>query len=164
MVISIGGDGTFLKAARRVGRKGIPILGINTGRLGFLADISPEEMEETFDEIQNGRYSVEERSVLPVDLQRQTSPRFSLCPQRNSYSQTGHSSMISIRTAINGAYLNTYQADGLVIATPTGSTAYSLSVGGPIIVPHSNTIPSLRWLHIVSTSALSLFGMTGRLH
>ena len=66
MVISIGGDGTFLKAARRVGRKGIPILGINTGRLGFLADISPEEMEETFDEIQAGRYSVEERSVLPV--------------------------------------------------------------------------------------------------
>ena len=66
MVISIGGDGTFLKAARRVGRKGIPILGINTGRLGFLADISPEEMEETFDEIQNGRYSVEERSVLQL--------------------------------------------------------------------------------------------------
>ena len=66
MVISIGGDGTFLKAARRVGRKGIPILGINTGRLGFLADISPEEMEETFDEIQAGRYSVEERSVLQL--------------------------------------------------------------------------------------------------
>ena len=96
MVISIGGDGTFLKAARRVGKKGIPILGINTGRLGFLADIA----------------------VLKRDS----------------------SSMISIRTAINGAYLNTYQADGLVIATPTGSTAYSLSVGGPIMVPHSNTV------------------------
>ena len=67
MVISIGGDGTFLKAARRVGKKGIPILGINTGRLGFLADISPEEMEETFDEIQSGRYSVEERSVRRTD-------------------------------------------------------------------------------------------------
>ena len=88
MVISIGGDGTFLKAARRVGRKGIPILGINTGRLGFLADISPEEMEETFDEIQNGRYSGRTERTS-VDLQRQTSPRFSLCPQRNSYSQTG---------------------------------------------------------------------------
>ena len=77
MVISIGGDGTFLKAARRVGRKGIPILGINTGRLGFLADISPEEMEETFDEIQNGRYSVEERSVLQLicnDKHLQDSP------------------------------------------------------------------------------------------
>ena len=140
MVISIGGDGTFLKAARRVGRKGIPILGINTGRLGFLADISPEEMEETFDEIQNGRYSVEERSVLQLicnDKHLQDSP-YAL--NEIAILKRDSSSMISIRTAINGAYLNTYQADGLVIATPTGSTAYSLSVGGPIIVPHSNTI------------------------
>ena len=140
MVISIGGDGTFLKAARRVGRKGITILGINTGRLGFLADISPEEMEETFDEIQNGRYSVEERSVLQLicnDKHLQDSP-YAL--NEIAILKRDSSSMISIRTAINGAYLNTYQADGLVIATPTGSTAYSLSVGGPIIVPHSNTI------------------------
>ena len=101
MILSIGGDGTFLKAASRVGSRNIPILGINTGRLGFLADVSPEEI-----------------AVLKRDS----------------------SSMISIHTAINGAYLTTYQADGLVIATPTGSTAYSLSIGGPVIVPHSNTI------------------------
>lgn len=140
MVISIGGDGTFLKAARRVGRKGIPILGINTGRLGFLADILPEEMEETFDEIHAGRYSVEERSVLQLfcnDTHLQESP-YAL--NEIAVLKRDSSSMISIHTAINGAYLNTYQADGLVISTPTGSTAYSLSVGGPIIVPHSNTI------------------------
>ncbi len=140
MVISMGGDGTFLKAASRVGNKGIPILGINTGRLGFLADISPEEIEETFQEIYSGRYSVEERSVLRLfcdDKRLQTSP----CALNEiAVLKRDSSSMISIRTAINGAYLNTYQADGLVIATPTGSTAYSLSVGGPIIVPHSNTI------------------------
>jgi len=140
MVISIGGDGTFLKAARRVGRKGIPILGINTGRLGFLADISPEEMEETFDEIQAGRYSVEERSVLQLicDEKRLQDSPYAL--NEIAILKRDSSSMISIRTAINGAYLNTYQADGLVIATPTGSTAYSLSVGGPIMVPHSNTV------------------------
>ena len=131
MVISIGGDGTFLKAARRVGKKGIPILGINTGRLGFLADISPEEppgggcgkgllLQLICDDkhLQDAPYALNEIAVLKRDS----------------------SSMISIRTAINGAYLNTYQADGLVIATPTGSTAYSLSVGGPIMVPHSNTV------------------------
>ena len=140
IAVSMGGDGTFLKAARRVGRKGIPILGINTGRLGFLADISPEEMEETFNEIHAGRYSVEERSVLQLicdDTHLQECP-YAL--NEIAVLKRDSSSMISIRTAINGAFLNTYQADGLVIATPTGSTAYSLSVGGPIIVPHSNTI------------------------
>ena len=140
IAVSMGGDGTFLKAARRVGKKGIPILGINTGRLGFLADISPEEMEETFDEIESGRYSVEERSVLQLicdDKHLQDAP-YAL--NEIAVLKRDSSSMISIRTAINGAYLNTYQADGLVIATPTGSTAYSLSVGGPIMVPHSNTV------------------------
>ena len=140
MVISIGGDGTFLKAASRVGRKGIPILGINTGRLGFLADISPEEMEETFEEIYSERYSVEERSVLQLICNDKRLQNYPYALNEIAVLKRDSSSMISIRTAINGAYLNTYQADGLVIATPTGSTAYSLSVGGPIIVPHSNAI------------------------
>ena len=132
MVISIGGDGTFLKAARRVGNKGIPILGINTGRLGFLADVSPEEMEETIEEIYQNHYTVEERSVLQLlcdDKHLQDSP-YAL--NEIAVLKRDSSSMISIRTAINGAHLTTYQADGLIIATPTGSTAYSLSVGGPI--------------------------------
>ena len=140
MVISMGGDGTFLKAASRVGRKDIPILGINTGRLGFLADIAPEEMEQTFDEIHSGRFSVEERSVLQLICNEKHLQESPYALNEIAVLKRDSSSMISIRTAINGAYLNTYQADGLVIATPTGSTAYSLSVGGPIIVPHSATI------------------------
>ncbi|MDO4163334.1 MAG: NAD kinase [Bacteroides sp.] len=140
MVISMGGDGTFLKAASRVGKKNIPILGINTGRLGFLADISPAEMEETFNEIYNHQYKVEERSVLQLqcDDERLMQEPFAL--NEIAVLKRDSSSMISIHTSINEAHLTTYQADGLVIATPTGSTAYSLSVGGPIIVPHSKTI------------------------
>lgn len=140
MVISVGGDGTFLKAASRVGNKDIPILGINTGRLGFLADVSPEEMEATFNEIHKNRYSVEERSVLQIKQNEQHLKGYPYALNDIAVLKRDSSSMISIHTAINGAYLTTYQADGLVISTPTGSTAYSLSVGGPIIVPHSNTI------------------------
>lgn len=140
MVLSIGGDGTFLKAASRVGAKNIPILGINTGRLGFLADVSPEEMEETFEDIYNGSYRLEDRSVLQVSCKEQELKGYSFGLNEIAVLKRDSSSMISIHTAINGAYLTTYQADGLVIATPTGSTAYSLSIGGPVIVPHSNTI------------------------
>ena len=142
MVISIGGDGTFLKAASRVGKKNIPILGINTGRLGFLADISPEEMEETIDEIYNNHYKVEERSVLQLKCDDEKLMEYPYALNEIAVLKRDSSSMISIHTAINGAHLTTYQADGLVIATPTGSTAYSLSVGGPVIVPHSKTIAS----------------------
>jgi NAD+ kinase len=140
MVISIGGDGTFLKAAGRVGRKNIPILGINTGRLGFLADVSPEEMEETFNEIHKGQYNVEERSVLQLSSNKKKMEILPYALNDIAILKRDSSSMITIHTSINDAYLATYQADGLIIATPTGSTAYSLSVGGPIIVPHSNTI------------------------
>lgn len=140
MVISVGGDGTFLKSASRVGNKNIPILGINTGRLGFLADISPEEMEETFADLAKGYYKVEERSVLELVCDNKTfsSPPFAL--NDIAVLKRDSSSMITIHTKINGAYLTTYQADGLILSTPTGSTAYSLSVGGPIIVPQSKTI------------------------
>lgn len=140
MVISLGGDGTFLKAASRVGKKNIPILGINTGRLGFLADISPSEMEETFDEIYNNHYKTEERSVLQLRCNDKRLMQAPYALNEIAVLKRDSSSMISIHTAINGAPLTTYQADGLIIATPTGSTAYSLSVGGPIIVPHSKTI------------------------
>ena len=140
MVISIGGDGTFLKAAGRVGRKNIPILGINTGRLGFLADVSPEEMEETFNEIHKGQYNVEERSVLQLSSNKKKMEILPYALNDIAILKRDSSSMITIHTSINDAYMATYQADGLIIATPTGSTAYSLSVGGPIIVPHSNTI------------------------
>ncbi len=140
MAISIGGDGTFLKAASQVGKKDIPILGINTGRLGFLADISPEVMEDTFDEIYSNHYKIEERSVLQLRCNDEQLMKSPYALNEIAVLKRDSSSMISIHTAINGAPLTTYQADGLVIATPTGSTAYSLSVGGPIIVPHSKTI------------------------
>ena len=140
MVLSMGGDGTFLKAASYVGHKNIPILGINTGRLGFLADVSPEEMEETFEDIYKGNYKIEDRSVLQAFSEGQPLKGYPCGLNEIAVLKRDSSSMITIHTSINGAYLTTYQADGLVIATPTGSTAYSLSIGGPVIVPHSNTI------------------------
>lgn len=139
LAISIGGDGTFLKTASRVGRKNIPILGINTGRLGFLADISPDEIEETLNEIYNHHYKVEERSVLQLQCDNETLMQAPYALNEIAVLKHDSSSMISIHTSINGAHLATYQADGLIVATPTGSTAYSLSVGGPIMVPHSQT-------------------------
>lgn len=140
MVLSMGGDGTFLKAASQVGKMNIPILGINTGRLGFLADVSPEEMEDTFIDIYNHNYKVEDRGVLQVCSNNQSLKGYPYGLNEIAVLKRDSSSMITIHTSINGAYLTTYQADGLVIATPTGSTAYSLSIGGPVIVPHSNTI------------------------
>lgn len=140
MVLSMGGDGTFLRAASYVVNKNIPILGINTGRLGFLADVSPEEMEDTFKDIYNHNYKVEDRSVLQVISNGQSLKGYPCGLNEIAVLKRDSSSMITIHTSINGAYLTTYQADGLVIATPTGSTAYSLSIGGPVIVPHSNTI------------------------
>ena len=140
MVLSMGGDGTFLKAASYVGNKNTPILGINTGRLGFLADVSPEEMEETFKDIYKGNYKLEDRSILQVFSEGQPLKGYPCGLNEIAILKRDSSSMITIHTSINGAYLTTYQADGLVIATPTGSTAYSLSIGGPVIVPHSQTI------------------------
>ena len=140
MILSMGGDGTFLKAASYVGNKNIPILGINTGRLGFLADVSPEEMEETFEDIYKKNYKIEDRSVLQAFSEGQPLKGYPCGLNEIAILKRDSSSMITIHTSINGAYLTTYQADGLVIATPTGSTAYSLSIGGPVIVPHSNTI------------------------
>lgn len=139
MVISVGGDGTFLKAASRVGNKGIPILGINTGRLGFLADISPDDIGSTIEDIYKKHYTIEERSVLQLECSNllKGSP-YAL--NEIAVQKRDSSSMITINTYINGRELITYQADGLIVATPTGSTAYSLSVGGPIIVPQSKTI------------------------
>lgn len=140
MVISVGGDGTFLRVASRVGNKNIPILGINTGRLGFLADISLEEMDDIFEEIHQQKYIIEQRTILKVECEGQKLKGYPYALNEIAVLKRDSSSMISIRTSVNGSYLATYQADGLVIATPTGSTAYSLSVGGPIIAPQADAI------------------------
>ena len=138
--ICLGGDGTFLDVASRVADKQIPIIGFNTGRLGFLASYQPGRIEDTIADIYHGNYDVEAHNVLQLmcdELELQGYP-FAL----NEIAILKHdiSSMITIHTDINDEYLTTYQADGLIVSTPTGSTAYSLSVGGPIIVPQSDAI------------------------
>lgn len=140
MVLSIGGDGTFLKAASRVGKKEIPILGINTGRLGFLADVLPDQMEDAFDEIYQGNYLAEPRRVLKLTCNGHVLKGYPYGLNEIAVLKRDTSSMITIHAYINGEPLNVYQADGLVISTSTGSTGYSLSVGGPILVPQSGTI------------------------
>ena len=134
-VISMGGDGTFLKAASRVRQKMIPILGVNMGRLGFLADVSPSDIERCMDALYAEEYSIENRALIQVELDGEKLEGFDCALNDVAILKRDTASMISIRANINGEYLTTYQADGLVISTPTGSTAYSLSNGGPIIVP-----------------------------
>lgn len=140
MALSIGGDGTFLRAASRVGNKEIPILGINTGRLGFLADISPDQMEAAFDEIYEGKYLAEPRRVLHLTAEGHVLKGYPYGLNEIAVLKQDSSSMIGIKAYVNNELLCSYQADGLIVATPTGSTGYSLSVGGPILVPQSGTI------------------------
>lgn len=140
IAVSLGGDGTFLKTAALVGNRNIPILGINAGRLGFLADTSPDDMEITLNEIYNNHYKIEERRALHVTTGDTRLNAYPYALNEVAVMKHDSSSMITIHTYINGELINTYQADGLIVATPTGSTGYSLSVGGPIIAPHSKTI------------------------
>ena len=132
--ISMGGDGTFLKAAARVGAKQIPIVGVNMGRMGFLADVSPDEIDNCLDSLHRGDYTVDDRGVLLIDTG--TAVPGTACALNDvAILKRDDASMITIRASIDGQYLTTYQADDLIVSTPTGSTAYSLSNGGPIIVP-----------------------------
>ena len=138
--ICLGGDGTFLKAASAVGNKGIPIIGINTGRLGFMAEVSPENIESTISDIYSRKYDIEERTVLAINKDFLAPDFYPFALNEIAVLKHDNSSMISITTHINGEYLATYQADGLIVSSPTGSTGYSLSVGGPIVVPQSKSI------------------------
>lgn len=138
--ISMGGDGTFLKTASRVGAKCIPILGINTGHLGFLADVGPTEIEEALGLVYAGAYVVEEQTVIKIEADGEPIEGNPYALNDIALLKRDMASMIAIRTCINGDYLVTYQADGLIVTTPTGSTAYSLSNGGPIMVPQTRTL------------------------
>lgn len=140
VALSIGGDGTFLRTAARVNRQNIPILGINTGRLGFLADVSNNEVEDTLDELFKNYYKIEERTLLRLHTDERTYRGYNYALNEIAILKRDTSSMITIHTSLNDEYLASYQADGLVIATPTGSTAYSMSVNGPIMIPQSNSI------------------------
>lgn len=138
--ISMGGDGTFLTTATRVGTKEIPIIGVNTGRLGFLADVLPSEIDDALDAVIHGKYRMETHTAIQISTDGE--PIQQCCYALNDIAvlKRAEASMISIRTDINGEHLVTYQADGLIVSTPTGSTAYSLSNGGPIIVPQTSTL------------------------
>jgi len=134
-VVSMGGDGTFLRAASMVGNKQIPILGINTGRLGFLADVNAQEIERSITALYEGDYTIDTRSVMRVKTEGKPLEGYDCALNDVAILKRDNASMITIHCTINGDYVTTYMADGLVMSTPTGSTAYSLSNGGPIIVP-----------------------------
>lgn len=140
VALSLGGDGTFLRTAARVNKQNIPILGINTGRLGFLADVGIDEIEDTLDELFAHYYKVEERTLLRLHMEGRVFRGYNYALNEIAILKRDTSSMITIHTALNDEYLTSYQADGLVIATPTGSTAYSMSVNGPIILPQSKNL------------------------
>jgi NAD+ kinase len=142
LLISIGGDGTILKAITYVKDLNIPIVGLNTGRLGFLAKIQFDKLEEFIDAIVSGDYSVSERSLIEVYTSTENKDLKSLNFALNEISvgRKNTTSMIFIETKLDGKYLNSYWADGLIIATPTGSTGYSLSCGGPIIMPEAENL------------------------
>jgi NAD+ kinase len=138
IMFSLGGDGTFLEAVSIVQDYGIAMVGINTGRLGFLADIPSDRIDESLAAIFRQEYTVENRSLVQLSLIGGELDGF--CCALNEVSvQKQQASMITIHTYLNEAYLNSYWADGLIVSTPTGSTAYSMSVGGPILTPDSSS-------------------------
>lgn len=134
LVMSIGGDGTFLRTARWIGDKEIPVLGINTGHLGFLSSCRLDGVRDMMKNVCNGEIEIEKRMVLEVEGDSVPEDmRYAL--NEIAFMREGSSSMISVNTSINGNFLADYSGDGLIICTPTGSTAYSLSAGGPVIEP-----------------------------
>ena len=139
-VISMGGDGTFLKAASRVGAKGTPIIGVNMGRLGFLADVLPGEVEAALDSLYAGECQIEEHVVIQVEAEGGVLAGNPFALNDIAVLKRDDASMISIRTQVDGEFLVNYQADGLIVTTSTGSTAYNRSNGGPIIIPQSSRL------------------------
>ena len=140
LMITIGGDGTLLRSITFVRDLGIPIIGINTGRLGFLATLNQELLNIELKKILKGEFNVEERSLLEVNIDNNNDfSDFNFALNEVSVGRKNTTSMIEIKTTLNGEYLNTYWADGLIVSTPTGSTGYSLSCGGPIMTPSSQT-------------------------
>jgi NAD+ kinase len=140
LMITIGGDGTLLRSITYVRDLGIPIIGINSGRLGFLATLNQEMLNSELDIILNGGYEIRERTLLEVSFEKKSKlSDFNFALNEVSVGRENTTSMIEIKTTLDGEYLNTYWADGLIISTPTGSTGYSLSCGGPIMTPSSQT-------------------------
>lgn len=135
LAFSIGGDGTFLRTVAYIRDSGVPILGINTGRLGFLANIGDELFEDALELVRQKRYDFQKRSLLRVETERSIYGLDNVAMNEVTLLKKDTSSMITVNTFLDDKYLNSYWADGLIVATPTGSTAYNLSCGGPIVTP-----------------------------
>lgn len=169
-VLSIGGDGTLLDTITYVGAKQIPILGINTGRLGFLATVPYDQIATAIEALYHGRYTIDERSLIRADTDQEVFDGINFGLNEFSVLKTDTSTMIVVHTYIDGEYLNSYWADGLIVATPTGSTGYSLSCGGPVVLPQtSNFVISPVCPHnlnvrplIVSDKSVISFEIEGR--
>ena len=138
--LSVGGDGTFLTTAALVGHLDIPILGINCGHLGYLAEVQTDNVELVLDQLVNNNYTIEKRSMLEVSCQQDGKLASPYALNEVAILKSGLSSMITVDVTLNGEFLHNYKADGLLVATSTGSTAYNLSVGGPLLDPHVNAI------------------------
>jgi NAD+ kinase len=136
-MLSIGGDGTFLSTLNYIRNSGIPVLGINTGRLGFLANVAQSEINKAVEALLHKKFSIEKRSLISVTKPDNIFGEVNYGLNELTISKKDDLSMITINTYINGDFLNSYHADGLIVATPTGSTAYSLSCGGPLVMPGS---------------------------
>lgn len=136
-IFSVGGDGTFLHSVMEIRNFEIPVIGVNSGRLGFLADISEDQVQLALANIFNRNYSIVERTLLKVEWKGQNKMEFNYALNEMTVLKTDTSAMINVSAYLDKDLLNNYWADGLIIATPTGSTAYSLSVGGPILTPDS---------------------------
>ena len=135
-ILSLGGDGVILETVSFVRDYGIPIVGINTGRLGFLSHISRDEIPDLLEAILNNNYSIEQRALIKLDCEIEVFDGFPYALNEVVIHKKD-STMISIHAYLNEEFINSYWADGLIVSTPTGSTAYSLSVGGPIVIPNS---------------------------
>ena len=138
--LSVGGDGTFLTTASLIGHLDIPILGINCGHLGYLAEVQTDNIDVVLDQLINNNYTIEQRRMLEVTCQQDGKIASPYALNEVGILKSGLSSMITVEVTLNGEFLHNYKADGLLIATPTGSTAYNLSVGGPLLDPHVNAI------------------------
>ena len=139
-MLSIGGDGTFLESATFVGASGIPMLGINTGRLGFLSYVNSQNIRKAIEQLVNKEYTIEKRMLLEVSAETPFYGNINFCLNDFSILKKSRLSMIKIKVSADDNYINTYWSDGLIVSTPTGSTAYSLSCGGPIVTSQSNVM------------------------
>jgi NAD+ kinase len=140
LIVAVGGDGAMLHAARMAAMADVPVLGVNRGRLGFLADVGPEQMLQSLDDALGGRCQAERRMLLAAQLLADGRPIDALALNDVVVAKRETGRMVDVRTWVDGAYVNTHVGDGFIIATPTGSTAYALSCGGPIVHPSLDAV------------------------